>query len=72
MRRFGPAERWGHRTTALPMGVCVLTAPFPFIPALAQLVGRRALVVAARVGPGPTPGLRDRTCPLAATVPVVG
>lgn len=46
VRRFSPAERWAHRTTALLMGVCVLTAASLYIPALAQLVGRRALVVA--------------------------
>ncbi|MFE0419953.1 cytochrome b/b6 domain-containing protein [Streptomyces sp. H23] len=46
VRRFSPAERWAHRTTALLMGVCVLTAASLYIPTLAQLVGRRALVVA--------------------------
>ncbi|MFJ5778354.1 cytochrome b/b6 domain-containing protein [Streptomyces sp. NPDC093094] len=43
--RFTPAERWVHRTTALLMGVCVATAACLYIPELAQLVGRRALVV---------------------------
>ncbi|MFJ4692599.1 cytochrome b/b6 domain-containing protein [Streptomyces sp. NPDC088766] len=43
--RFSPAERWTHRTTALLMGVCVLTAAFLYVPQLAQLVGRRELVV---------------------------
>ncbi|MFJ6076305.1 cytochrome b/b6 domain-containing protein [Streptomyces sp. NPDC093065] len=46
VRRFSPAERWAHRTTALLMGVCVLTAASLYIPTFAQLVGRRALVVA--------------------------
>ncbi|MQY10029.1 hypothetical protein SRB5_01330 [Streptomyces sp. RB5] len=43
--RFSPAERWAHRTTALLMGVCVLTAASLYLPMLAELVGRRALVV---------------------------
>ncbi|KAA0939309.1 cytochrome b/b6 domain-containing protein [Streptomyces apricus] len=46
VRRFSPAERWAHRGTAVLMGVCVLTAAFLYIPVFAQLVGRRALVVA--------------------------
>ncbi|KUN77168.1 cytochrome b/b6 domain-containing protein [Streptomyces griseoruber] len=43
--RFTRAERWVHRTTALLMGVCVLTAAFLYVPELAELVGRRELVV---------------------------
>ncbi|MFF0594848.1 cytochrome b/b6 domain-containing protein [Streptomyces antibioticus] len=43
--RFTRAERWIHRTTALLMGVCVLTAAALYVPEVAQLVGRRALVV---------------------------
>ncbi|MFE1437620.1 cytochrome b/b6 domain-containing protein [Streptomyces sp. NPDC058739] len=43
--RFTPAERWVHRTTAVLMGVCVATAACLYVPELAQLVGRRALVV---------------------------
>ncbi|MDL5200602.1 cytochrome b/b6 domain-containing protein [Streptomyces sp. ALI-76-A] len=43
--RFSRAERWIHRTTAALMGVCVLTAAFLYVPQLAELVGRRALVV---------------------------
>ncbi|MER6347503.1 cytochrome b/b6 domain-containing protein [Streptomyces sp. NPDC001595] len=43
--RFSAAERWTHRVTAALMGVCVLTAACLYIPELAQLVGRRALVV---------------------------
>ncbi|GAA2332020.1 cytochrome b/b6 domain-containing protein [Streptomyces kunmingensis] len=43
--RFSRAERWAHRATAALMGVCVLTAAFLYLPALAELVGRRALVV---------------------------
>ncbi|MGW3727978.1 cytochrome b/b6 domain-containing protein, partial [Streptomyces sp. NPDC000851] len=45
VRRFSRAERWVHRTTAALMGVCVLTAACLYIPELAELVGRRALVV---------------------------
>ncbi|GGW41197.1 MULTISPECIES: cytochrome b/b6 domain-containing protein [Streptomyces] len=45
IRRFSRAERWVHRTTALLMGVCVLTAAFLYVPELARLVGRRELVV---------------------------
>jgi formate dehydrogenase subunit gamma len=45
VRRFSRAERWVHRTTALLMGVCVLTAALLYVPELAQLVGRRELVV---------------------------
>ncbi|MFC9056805.1 cytochrome b/b6 domain-containing protein [Streptomyces sp. NPDC057074] len=43
--RFTLAERWAHRATAGLMGVCVLTAACLYVPQLAQLVGRRALVV---------------------------
>ncbi|MFJ8113040.1 cytochrome b/b6 domain-containing protein [Streptomyces sp. NPDC096132] len=43
--RFTRAERWIHRTTALLMGVCVVTASFLYVPEFAQLVGRRELVV---------------------------
>ncbi|MEU3276516.1 cytochrome b/b6 domain-containing protein [Streptomyces antibioticus] len=43
--RFTRAERWIHRTTALLMGVCVVTAAALYVPEFAQLVGRRALVV---------------------------
>ncbi|MEU0336135.1 cytochrome b/b6 domain-containing protein [Streptomyces sp. NPDC006193] len=45
VRRFTRAERWVHRGTAALMGVCVLTAALLYIPQLAVLVGRRALVV---------------------------
>ncbi|MEV5920318.1 cytochrome b/b6 domain-containing protein [Streptomyces pseudogriseolus] len=45
VRRFGPAQRWAHRATAVLMGVCVATAACLYLPQLAQLVGRRALVV---------------------------
>ncbi|KAB1150542.1 formate dehydrogenase [Streptomyces luteolifulvus] len=45
VRRFGPAQRWVHRTTAALMGVCVVTAACLYVPQLAELVGRRELVV---------------------------
>lgn len=45
VRRFTPAERWVHRTTAALMGVCVVTAACLYLPVLAELVGRRELVV---------------------------
>ncbi|MEV8547827.1 cytochrome b/b6 domain-containing protein [Streptomyces sp. NPDC051572] len=45
VRRFGRTERWVHRTTALLMGICVFTAACLYIPAFAELVGRRDLVV---------------------------
>ncbi|MGW4731313.1 cytochrome b/b6 domain-containing protein [Streptomyces shenzhenensis] len=45
LRRFSRTERWVHRTTAALMGVCVVTAAFLYLPQLAVLVGRRALVV---------------------------
>jgi formate dehydrogenase subunit gamma len=43
--RFSPAERWVHRVTAVLMGVCVATAACLYLPQLAELVGRRELVV---------------------------
>lgn len=43
--RFSPAERWIHRTTAALLGACVLSAACLYLPQLAELVGRRALVV---------------------------
>ncbi|MFJ3335905.1 cytochrome b/b6 domain-containing protein [Streptomyces sp. NPDC086766] len=45
VHRFGPAQRWVHRTTAALMGVCVATAACLYVPQLAELVGRRELVV---------------------------
>ena len=45
IRRFSRAERWVHRSAAALMGVCVATAACLYIPQLAELVGRRALVV---------------------------
>ncbi|NBE51056.1 cytochrome b/b6 domain-containing protein [Streptomyces boluensis] len=44
-RRFSAAERWAHGTTAALMLVCIASAACLYVPQLAQLVGRRALVV---------------------------
>ncbi|MFF3289988.1 cytochrome b/b6 domain-containing protein [Streptomyces sp. NPDC003023] len=43
--RFTRAERWVHRTTAALMLLCVATAAALYVPQLAELVGRRHLVV---------------------------
>ncbi|MFD5113050.1 cytochrome b/b6 domain-containing protein [Streptomyces sp. NPDC058391] len=45
VRRFSRAERWIHRTTGALMLVCVATAAALYVPQLAELVGRRHLVV---------------------------
>ncbi|WP_210574778.1 cytochrome b/b6 domain-containing protein [Streptomyces sp. GESEQ-4] len=45
VRRFSRAERWVHRLTAALMGICVVTAAVLYLPELAELVGRRELVV---------------------------
>jgi formate dehydrogenase subunit gamma len=43
--RFARAVRWCHHTTGVLMAVCVGTALFLYVPGLAQLAGRRALMV---------------------------
>ncbi|MGW7200975.1 cytochrome b/b6 domain-containing protein [Streptomyces chryseus] len=45
LRRFSPAERWVHRATAGLTLLCVATAACLYVPQLAELVGRRHLVV---------------------------
>ncbi|ATW47722.1 cytochrome b/b6 domain-containing protein [Streptomyces peucetius] len=45
VRRFSRAERWVHRTTAALMLLCVATAAALYVPQIAELVGRRHLVV---------------------------
>ncbi|MEU3404989.1 cytochrome b/b6 domain-containing protein [Streptomyces sp. NPDC006670] len=45
VHRFGPSQRWAHRATAALMGVCVGSAGCLYLPPLAELVGRRHLVV---------------------------
>jgi formate dehydrogenase subunit gamma len=47
--RFTAAERWVHRSTALLMGSCLLTAAILYIGPLSVLVGRRALVAQIHV-----------------------
>jgi formate dehydrogenase subunit gamma len=43
--RFTPAERWVHRCTAALMLTCIATAACLYLPQLAELVGRRRLLV---------------------------
>lgn len=45
VRRFSRAERWVHRATGALMLLCVATAACLYVPPLAELVGRRYLVV---------------------------
>ncbi|WP_330300090.1 cytochrome b/b6 domain-containing protein [Streptomyces sp. NBC_00503] len=45
VRRFTAAERWIHRTSAALGGLCLVTAGCLYLPPLAELVGRRHLVV---------------------------
>ncbi|MBT2510447.1 cytochrome b/b6 domain-containing protein [Streptomyces sp. ISL-98] len=45
IRRFTRFERWIHRTTAGLTLLCVATAACLYVPPLAELVGRRHLVV---------------------------
>ncbi|MGC5039355.1 MULTISPECIES: cytochrome b/b6 domain-containing protein [unclassified Streptomyces] len=52
LRRFTPVQRWIHRATATLMGVCVATAACLYVPQLAELVGRRALVVTLHIWSG--------------------
>lgn len=45
VRRFARPVRWVHRTTAALTLLCVATAACLYVPQLAELVGRRHLVV---------------------------
>ncbi|GGO95827.1 cytochrome b/b6 domain-containing protein [Wenjunlia tyrosinilytica] len=45
VRRFTRAERWVHHATAALFLVCVATAAALYLPPLAEIVGRRHLVV---------------------------
>lgn len=45
VRRFTTGQRWVHRTTAWPALLCVASAACLYLPPLAELVGRRRLVV---------------------------
>jgi formate dehydrogenase subunit gamma len=44
-RRFTRAETWVHRSVTWLMGVCVFTGACLYFPPLAEIVGRRRLVV---------------------------
>ncbi|MFI8259680.1 MULTISPECIES: cytochrome b/b6 domain-containing protein [unclassified Streptomyces] len=52
IHRFSRAERWIHRSTAALMGLCAGTAACLYLPALAELVGRRHLLVTVHVWSG--------------------
>ncbi|MEF9915463.1 cytochrome b/b6 domain-containing protein [Streptomyces sp. P5-A9] len=43
--RFTPAERWIHQSTAVLAAVCIATAACLYVGPLAELVGRRRLMV---------------------------
>ncbi|WP_413966469.1 cytochrome b/b6 domain-containing protein [Actinacidiphila polyblastidii] len=45
VRRFTRAESWVHRSLTAIMGVCAFTAACLYFPPLAEIVGRRRLVV---------------------------
>ena len=51
-RRFTRGERWVHRTTAVLVGVLLVTAAILYIAPLSQLVGRRHLVADIHVYAG--------------------
>jgi formate dehydrogenase subunit gamma len=44
IQRFTRAERWIHRSTAILMGICLITAAILYVGALETLVGRRSLI----------------------------
>jgi formate dehydrogenase subunit gamma len=44
IQRFTRPERWIHRTTAILMGICLLTAAVLYVGALETLVGRRSTI----------------------------
>ncbi|MER6522221.1 cytochrome b/b6 domain-containing protein [Streptomyces sp. NPDC001553] len=52
VRRFGRPQRLVHRATATLMGICVVSAGCLYVPPLAELVGRRHLVVTVHVWSG--------------------
>jgi formate dehydrogenase subunit gamma len=60
VRRFTAAEHWVHRTTSALILVCLATAAMLYLPALAEIVGRRRLVVTVHEWAGimiPVPAL---------------
>jgi formate dehydrogenase subunit gamma len=52
VRRFSPGERWVHRSTAVLVGVLLVTAAILYLAPLSQLVGRRHLVATVHVYAG--------------------
>ncbi|MGW7411829.1 cytochrome b/b6 domain-containing protein [Streptomyces sp. NPDC054863] len=52
VRRFTRTARLVHRTTAILMLTCIATAACLYLPALAELVGRRHLVVTVHIWTG--------------------
>ena len=52
LTRFGPAARWVHRATAVLTGICLATAAALYLEPVAELVGRRSLVVDLHVWAG--------------------
>ncbi|MGW6709262.1 cytochrome b/b6 domain-containing protein [Streptomyces sp. NPDC054956] len=52
IRRFTAAERRIHRSTAALTGLCLVTAGCLYLPPLAELVGRRRLVVTVHAWSG--------------------
>lgn len=60
IRRFTRAEHWVHRSTSALMLICLATAAMLYLPALAEIVGRRRLVVTVHEWAGimlPVPAL---------------
>lgn len=65
IRRFTAAEHWIHRTTATLMGAVVVTAALLYVPTLAELAGRRRLLVTVHEWTGialPLPLLAGLAC----------
>ena len=52
VRRFTRGERWVHRSTAVLVGVLLVTAAVLYVAPLSQLVGRRHLVATIHVYAG--------------------
>src|SRR5579884_1524046 len=50
--RFTRSQRWVHRSTAILMGICLLTAAVLYIGPLSTLVGRRGFVEWVHVAAG--------------------
>lgn len=52
IQRFTPAERWVHRSTAILVGILVVTGAILYFGTLSVAVGRRTLVEGIHVGAG--------------------